>query len=197
MTRSFTGELLPAGAARRRVAFEFVAPVELPTGTFALEVDEAGGVLESELAELRRDSLVAGLAALAFGTLLFFLLGGRALARLHRQALERATRDALTDLGNHRAFQTELAIAVAQSERSGRPLALALLDLDDFKFIDDRGGHREGDRLLRELGAVLRSARPQDRAFRIGGDEFALLLPDCDGPDAGRDAVGAGGRRAV
>jgi diguanylate cyclase (GGDEF)-like protein len=163
---------------------EFVAPVRLGGARHALEVDEADGALEAQMADLRHQSLVTGIGALGFGAALFFLLGGRALARRHRQALERATRDALTDLGNHRAFQRELAIAVAHAERTRSPLALALVDVDDFKFINDRQGHRQGDQLLAEVAGVLRRARAQDRAFRIGGDEFALLLPDCDGPQA-------------
>ncbi|MGE0068525.1 MAG: EAL domain-containing protein, partial [Solirubrobacterales bacterium] len=107
----------------------------------------------------------------------------RSLIRSHRLALERATRDGLTDLPNHRAFQDDLELSVSLAERNGDPLALALLDLDDFKQVNDRHGHPEGDALLRRVAEILRNGRTADRPFRIGGDEFALLLQKTD--DAG------------
>ena len=57
---------------------------------------------------------------------------------------------------------------------------MALLDLDDFKLVNDRFGHRRGDEVLAEFALVLESGRTEDRAFRIGGDEFALLMPGSD-----------------
>ena len=107
---------------------------------------------------------------------LFYVLGGRSVSALYRSALQRARRDGLTDLDNHRAFQDELARAVGESARYGTSVTLALLDIDDFKFENDRHGHQHGDRLLCELSTLLRESRPGDRAFRLGGDEFALLL---------------------
>jgi len=90
---------------------------------------------------------------------------------------ERATTDPLTGLGNHRAYHEEAGRALAHAARHGEPLALALIDLDDFKLINDQHGHTQGDRVLAALGALLRGRRAEDRAFRLGGDEFALLLP--------------------
>jgi len=90
---------------------------------------------------------------------------------------ERATTDPLTGLGNHRAYQEEMPRALAHARRHDEALALALLDLDDFKLINDQHGHMQGDRVLAALGALLGEARAEDRAFRLGGDEFALLLP--------------------
>ena len=87
---------------------------------------------------------------------LFYVLGGRSVGALYRSALQRARRDGLTDLDNHRAFQDELARAVGQSARYGTTVTLALLDIDDFKFENDRHGHQHGDRLLCELAALLR-----------------------------------------
>ena len=115
---------------------------------------------------------------------LFYVLGGRSVGALYRSALQRARRDGLTDLDNHRAFQDELARAVGEAVRYGTTVTLALLDIDDFKFENDRHGHQHGDRLLCELASLLREARAGDRAFRLGGDEFALLLAHTTEPEA-------------
>ena len=66
----------------------------------------------------------------------------------------------------------------------GIPFALALLDVDEFKRINDRHGHPHGDAILKRVAAVLREARPGDRPYRIGGDEFALLLAHTDAEGA-------------
>ena len=85
------------------------------------------------------------------------MLGGRTLARRHSLVVKRATRDSLTELGNHRSFQDELARAVAVAARREEPLALAMVDLDDFKFTNDRYGHLRGDEVLMEVAGVLDS----------------------------------------
>ncbi|HEX9545697.1 MAG TPA: GGDEF domain-containing protein [Acidimicrobiales bacterium] len=88
-----------------------------------------------------------------------------------------ATHDPLTGLLNRRSYELMLRQAVARTERYGWPFALVLLDLDDFKRINDRLGHAAGDAALRSLGGALRqSLRGGDVAARIGGDEFALLI---------------------
>ncbi len=100
------------------------------------------------------------------------------------QARLDARMDTLTGLGNHRAFQEELARQVADALRSERPLSLAIIDLDDLKKLNDTDGHAAGDRLLVNVGRLIRATlRTADRSFRIGGDEFALLLP-ATGPEA-------------
>jgi diguanylate cyclase (GGDEF)-like protein len=131
-----------------------------------------------------RDSLgLFVLLSLLIALPLFYVLGGRSVGVLYRAALQRARRDGLTDLDNHRAFQDELARAVGEAARYDTAVTLALLDIDDFKFENDRHGHQHGDRLLCELAELLRDSRAGDRAFRLGGDEFALLLAhtnECD-----------------
>lgn len=88
-----------------------------------------------------------------------------------------ATHDALTGLLNRRSYELMLQQAVARTERYGWPFALILLDLDDFKRINDELGHAAGDAALRSLGTALRhSLRGGDVAARLGGDEFALLI---------------------
>jgi len=93
-----------------------------------------------------------------------------------------ARTDALTGLLNRRGFLEVARREIARSRRSGRPLTVAMIDVDHFKEVNDRHGHDAGDRLLAALGAGLRSSmRAVDACARLGGDEFAVLLPDTDG----------------
>ena len=102
-------------------------------------------------------------------------------------------RDVLTGLGNHRAFQEAIQRQVDAAKGRGAPLALVLIDLDDFQAVNEAGGHAAGDHALAEFGRVLvASLRTGDRAFRTGGDEFALLLPG-----ATVDAAAAVARRLL
>lgn len=88
-----------------------------------------------------------------------------------------ASHDALTGLLNRRSYELQLDQAVSRARRYGWPFALVLLDLDDFKVVNDRYGHAAGDAALRAVGAELRAAlRGGDVAARLGGDEFALLV---------------------
>jgi diguanylate cyclase (GGDEF)-like protein len=105
------------------------------------------------------------------------LMAGVRAQRLAGQAASREARvDPLTGLGNRRAF--EEAIARETARDSGR-LALVLIDVNDFKSINDRHGHPVGDECLRRVAEVLRlTVRAADRCYRWGGDEFAVLLPD-------------------
>jgi diguanylate cyclase (GGDEF)-like protein len=99
----------------------------------------------------------------------------------YEAALADALTDPLTGLGNHRAFQEELDRQVEAAHRYEVPLSLIVLDVDEFKLVNDRAGHAEGDRTLAYLGKLLNSSvRRPDRPFRIGGDEFAILLPHTD-----------------
>jgi len=89
--------------------------------------------------------------------------------------------DALTGLGNHRAFQEELARQLEGARRHGTPLSLLLVDIDDLKKANDERGHAAGDELLAAVGQIAGAVlRRGDRAFRVGGDEFAILLPMSD-----------------
>jgi two-component system, cell cycle response regulator len=106
-------------------------------------------------------------------------------ARRFREARELADVDALTGLHNRRYFHETLAREVARAKRYGRTLALILLDLDDFKSVNDRIGHLGGDEVLAEIGERMRSVvRSADVACRIGGEEFAVLLPESNLADA-------------
>jgi putative nucleotidyltransferase with HDIG domain len=103
------------------------------------------------------------------------------LARLSEAALS----DPLTGLRNHRAFQEDLARELQRVSRTGLPLALMLLDIDDLKALNDAHGHQAGDDRLRAFADALRATiRSSDCAYRTGGDDFAVILP-------GTDAAGA------
>ena len=103
----------------------------------------------------------------------------------YRTALADSLRDPLTRLGNHRAFQEELDRQVEAAQRYDVPLALVIIDLDEFKTINDRQGHAIGDRALAHFGQLMAThVRRADRPFRIGGDEFAILLPHTDAEGA-------------
>jgi diguanylate cyclase (GGDEF)-like protein len=162
--------------------FEFVTPVNLPDGRYALESSYAHSSYDAQLAGVRDNLLWVGLLAVLAISALFYLLGGRSLLRTHRIALERATRDGLTDLPNHRAFEDDFEQAAASAARHQESFALALIDLDHFKTVNDRHGHPQGDALLRRVAEILRDGRSADRAYRLGGDEFAVLLPHTDVP---------------
>ena len=103
-----------------------------------------------------------------------------ALANARHFATQRAlaTRDPLTGLFNHREFHETIERELERGRRTGGELGVALFDLDGFKLVNDGAGHAEGDRVLRGVAEALAgSCRAADLAFRIGGDEFAVLLP--------------------
>ena len=100
-------------------------------------------------------------------------------ARRFREARRLADLDALTGLRNRRYFHEALAREVGRAQRYDRRLALVLLDLDDFKAVNDRIGHLAGDAVLAEAAERVREAvRSADVACRIGGDEFGVIVPE-------------------
>jgi diguanylate cyclase (GGDEF)-like protein len=102
-----------------------------------------------------------------------------------REARELADLDALTGLHNRRYFHETLAREVARAQRYSRLLALIVFDLDDFKAINDRIGHLSGDAVLAEIAERVRDVvRTADIACRVGGDEFAVILPESSTADA-------------
>ncbi|MDX6506753.1 MAG: hypothetical protein QOG06_1397 [Gaiellaceae bacterium] len=106
-------------------------------------------------------------------------------ARRFREARQLADLDSLTGLHNRRYFHETLAREVARAHRYGRQLALIVLDLDEFKAINDRIGHLSGDAVLAETAErVLDVVRSADIPCRVGGDEFAVILPESSTDDA-------------
>ena len=161
-------------------SLEYAVPLRFGGRRYALEVDQRREILGDRLAQLDRQMMIAGLGALPLGLIVFFLLGGRGLILHHGRAIEQSVRDGLTGLGNHSAFQDGVAREIASARRYREPLALAIVDIDDFKFCNDKLGHQHGDRVLQGVGAALADGRATDACFRVGGDEFAVLLPRTD-----------------
>ncbi len=115
---------------------------------------------------------------------------------LHDQLRREATVDEVTGLSNHRRFQEALAHEVTRMQRSRRPTALALIDIDDFKQINDAHGHQHGDAVLQLVADTLTTvSRATDEAARYGGDELAVILAETD--LAGATRVAENIRRAV
>ena len=107
-------------------------------------------------------------------------------ARRHRLVERQAATDELTGLPNRRLFMQALTGEVARARRTHEMFSVVLLDLDDFKSVNDVYGHDAGDRALREFADVLRRAmRESDVAARLGGEEFGCLLPATDAEGAG------------
>jgi diguanylate cyclase (GGDEF)-like protein len=106
-------------------------------------------------------------------------------AKRFREARQLADLDALTGLHNRRYFHETLAREVARGQRYDRQLALIVLDLDDFKAINDRIGHLAGDAVVAESAERVRDVvRSADIACRVGGDEFAVVMPESTLADA-------------
>jgi diguanylate cyclase (GGDEF)-like protein len=137
-----------------------------------------------------RGALFMLLVAALIGTTIQRLMGELRDREREREGLmERLERlahtDGLTGLPNRRAWSDALRRTLASAARTGQPVHVAMLDLDDFKAINDSHGHLAGDRLLRELAAAWQPVlRESDALARLGGDEFALLLPDCTDAEA-------------
>jgi diguanylate cyclase (GGDEF)-like protein len=115
------------------------------------------------------------LSFMVIGLLIAALRGALA----HERALSRT--DTLTSMLNARTFYEEAARVLALSRRTRHPVALAYLDLDNFKNVNDTLGHRAGDDVLRTVGSIiLGCTRKSDVTARVGGDEFAVLMPETD-----------------
>jgi diguanylate cyclase (GGDEF)-like protein len=164
---------LVAGPARHRVG---VLETYLPYAPIDADVSAGLHGLDEDLA--------LGLGALYVALFAISISVTRRLRRQLRLNTYLAEHDTLTDLPNRTVFHDHARAAVAAAARHGVRVAIAIVDLDRFKEINDTLGHRNGDALLAELAVRLTDQlRPDDTVARLGGDEFGLVLRDCD--DAG------------
>ena len=108
----------------------------------------------------------------------------KALIEEHKAA---ARTDVLTGIANRRAFYEAAQMVIARANRAPRPITVVYTDIDNFKLVNDRFGHLEGDRLLSLTAEIMRqSVREIDQVARLGGDEFVLLLSDTDAEGASK-----------
>ncbi|HEX5526663.1 MAG TPA: diguanylate cyclase [Solirubrobacterales bacterium] len=159
-------------------------PIHIADRTWLLVVKDPGGPSVSLPIAL------AGLGLLLAALLASLIVGwsrNERMQELQRQAGE----DSLTGLNNRRRFEEELAAAMARSRREGSTGALLILDLDEFKRVNDSRGHPAGDRVITEVATVLRRRiRKSDTLARLGGDEFAVILSRCSREEATLAAEG-------
>src|SRR5438093_89507 len=153
--------------AASTLASRYPVPIEGPN---------SGGVSLSFVFAASAIVLFGWAAGVLVGPLLAIALYQRSTYRALR-AMKLALTDPLTGLGNHRHFQDRLERELIDAERIQRSFSLCLVDVDDFKRVNDLFGHPAGDRVLSRLATSLRQ---NGEAFRLGGDEFALLLPQYD-----------------
>jgi diguanylate cyclase (GGDEF)-like protein len=100
---------------------------------------------------------------------------------LHEQVQRQAVTDELTGLFNHRRFVEALESEAERARRFDQPVGLVMVDLDDFKAVNDSYGHQQGDEVLRQVAALMRSySREIDAPARYGGEELAIVLPQTD-----------------
>jgi diguanylate cyclase (GGDEF)-like protein len=110
-------------------------------------------------------------------------------ARMHEQLRLQATRDGLTGLPNHRSLQDELSKRLAEAYDSGMPLGVAMLDIDNFKRVNDTYGHPVGDEAIKAIGRTLaHGVGGMGMVGRYGGEEFVVIMPGCDADAAFRIA---------
>lgn len=147
-------------------------------GVLGLQADQFASMMELW------GFLVTGLLVAIFG-----LIFATRTEMQRAQLAEIAVRDALTGAGNRRALRNHVDLLEALPDKKQRPTSLVLMDIDRFKTINDRHGHDKGDRVLVDLVAIVHGAvREQDRIYRLGGEEFVLILQDT-GPSGLREVV--------
>jgi len=169
------GSWFLSSVARVAISF-FTATVWFAVGIYS-------GQAGADSATAYRNAVVGFAFLIVFGLILAGLRG----AYNHQKNLART--DYLTQLANARSFYEATELEISRSRRYDHPFTIAYLDVDDFKAVNDKHGHTEGDRLLKTLGeAATGSLRETDLVARLGGDEFGILLPETNS-DAAKIAI--------
>ncbi len=183
-----TGQTYYASDVRTEPRYYEVVPAARSNVAFPLVIDDQViGVLDVESPQVDAFPPDVREVLEAFAT-----LAALAIYRAQRdEELRRlAQTDGLTGLANHRAMREGLAREIARAQRSGKMVAIVVVEVDGFKQINDRHGHLRGDEVLRAVGDVLwTGCREMDLAARFGGDEFLLLLPETSKDDAAQVAT--------
>jgi diguanylate cyclase (GGDEF)-like protein len=139
------------------------------------ELTEAQDRTERQAKELRWNMIIAVAGVLIIAIMVYFLITNH---RYRQQLIRLASQDALTGLPNRRRTAELANAALAEAGESDAPVAIAIIDMDHFKIINDRCGHATGDHVLKEFARVGRGAlRPNDVLGRWGGEEFLLIMP--------------------
>lgn len=150
------------------------APVRIADRTWTLVLHDPSGPGNSFPLAI---ALIGLALAAMLGSLIFVWSRSERMQELQRLA----SHDSLTGLKNRRRFEEDLRTELARSRRERQPGALLMLDIDDFKSVNDTLGHPAGDRVIEEISRVLGSRmRETDVLARLGGDEFAIVLPNTD-----------------
>ncbi|MEX0607409.1 MAG: GGDEF domain-containing protein, partial [Halofilum sp. (in: g-proteobacteria)] len=174
-------EAVPAAPERRDEFRELAGEVENALAFTYSTLHRLNHVAANERQQLVRQlaTMVLGLGALLL-LIVSALLWSVDRVLFQREALQTLTvTDTLTGLPNRRALLQKAEWELAQQQRSGKAVSLALLDIDHFKRVNDREGHPAGDRILEEVGKCLAAlVRGTDVVARLGGEEFGLLMPD-------------------
>jgi diguanylate cyclase (GGDEF)-like protein len=194
VTASQPGQLHYYGPLTQRRNISTFEPI--PSWQLGVLVDMAEREAFADLASLALLIVAVVVGLVAIGLLGIVVIARRlasterGLQQAHDAAERQALTDALTGLANRRAFDEGLHQAVGEARTAGAPLAVTMLDLNQFKRLNDSRGHAAGDAALRALANEIKGAiRTGDLAARVGGDEFALLHIDCTEAGAARIAA--------
>ena len=179
VTRALLDAVLPAGAGATGGRDAAVAALAPPTTELVVPLDAGAERLAVLLLGPRLNDRPYGPAELDLaGTLSFAAAIALKNAHLVEQLQTAANTDELTTLLNRRALEERLGAELSRSSRHALDTTIILLDLDNFKLVNDSGGHAAGDELLRGLGRLLKEqCRQPDVVGRLGGDEFLVMLP--------------------